>query len=135
MELVTYTDASYSPQHNVAVIGFIIDDQIITTIVTNPTYNVPDKERILHGAAAAESLAISELLNKIGDSNCNYERIVINTDHACDGHIPDKYRSKVKLQFVEGHKKSSLKDDIDKKFSTLDKMVRKTLREYVNNIV
>lgn len=34
---------------------------------------------------------------------------------------------------VKGHKKSSLKDDIDKIFSKVDKTSRKVLREYLSN--
>lgn len=54
----------------------------------------------------------------------NYTRINIYTDHACNKHIPKEYQNTVHLHFVQGHKKSSYKDNIDKEFSKLDKALR-----------
>ncbi|XWV24518.1 mg735 protein [Tupanvirus deep ocean] len=140
-----YCDASYSPDNDIAILGWVIGNEEINIKIVGNTTNT-----------RAELLAIVCLLNKLAP-NIKY---TIYTD--CQG-IIERLKSKDKLiskkflnrkgvelsnadlykqlfalvnnnitiKHIEGHIASKLMSDNNKKFSMLDKHVRNILRETV----
>jgi hypothetical protein len=114
MTIKCFTDASYSQQKKLSIIGYKIGDlQIMLELL-------PDVKN-----TQAELYAIDkciEVCNKLYPN----EVIIIFTD--CQRAFKNQYEHNITLQKIEGHKKSILKDDNDKIFSTVDKAVRRCLR-------
>jgi ribonuclease HI len=119
-----YTDASYSPQTGLCVVGYKIGNHNIVTECLTNTKNTQ-----------AELYAVEkciEICNNVYGFDIN---IIIYTD--CQRAMQNNYSTndiKVNLIKLDGHKKGVLKSDKDKIFSLVDKKVRKVLRENVRNI-
>lgn len=123
-----FTDASFDPKTKTAVVGYMTNNTITTQIINNTTNT------------QAELLAIM-LAVEIIDVDQLY---VIYTDckTAVDLQLKPRYNKDIytdllkifqtypnlKLEHLEGHKKSADKTDLDRKFAILDKYVRKQLR-------
>lgn len=110
-----FTDASYSPQHKIAVIGF--------KIRTNKTIHVEKLENINN--TQAEILGIHRCIDHF-NNNYNTETIqcYVYTDCQRGLNIPISG----KIIKLDGHKPTRLKDKDDIEFAKVDKHVRKTLR-------
>lgn len=111
-----FTDASYSQQKNIAVIGYKIGD---LEPVLDELPNIKNTQ--------AELLAIERCLEECAKLYPNNE-IILYTD--CQRALKNtNYPPNVTLVKLEGHKKGTLKSDDDKIFSIVDKAVRKRLRQ------
>lgn len=110
-----FTDASYSQQKEISVVGYKIGN---LDIVFEELPKVKNTQAELY---AVEKCI--EVCNKLYPK----ENIIIFTD--CQRVFKNEYQSNITLQKIKGHKKSALKDENDKLFSVVDKAVRKYLRE------
>ncbi len=114
MVIKCFTDASYSQQKKLSVVGYKIGDlQIVLKLL-------PDVKN-----TQAELYAIDKCIEVCKQIYPN-EIIMIFTD--CQRAFKNQYEQNIVLQKIKGHKKSILKNDDDKIFSTVDKAVRKYLR-------
>ena len=115
--MICFTDASYSSNHKLAVIGFKVDDELIQLKITNCI-----------GNAAAEKLTlawcIEYCINKFGNIN-----LIIYTDHQAS--LSSIQPRTVELRFIPGHCKKSLMTATQLQFSTVDKACRRLLRLYI----
>jgi hypothetical protein len=111
-----YTDASYSPQFDICVIGYKIG---IHDVITNILPNIKNTQ--------GELLAIDECIYFCENlyPKC---KIIIHTD--CQRATQNKYDNTTIIK-LDGHKKKILKDDKDKIFSIVDKRVRQVLRQTI----
>lgn len=115
-----FVDASYSPQHQIAVIGFYIDGQAIihSEIVS------------IHGNAAAEKLALQRCVDYLCEHSWKLKS-VIYTDH--EASLKEQVPDWIELRFTPGHLKKADMTPLQLKFSMLDKAVRKMLRQEVRD--
>ena len=114
MPIKCFTDASYSQQKKLSVIGYKVGNlQIILELL-------PDVKN-----TQAELYAIDKCIELCKQLYPD-EVIIIFTD--CQRAFKNQCEHNIMLQKIEGHKKSILKDDDDKIFSTVDKAVRRYLR-------
>jgi len=133
-----YTDASYSPQTGLCVVGYKIGNHnIITeclTCIKNTQAELYAVEKCIEICKNFYSKNTCFSQNGIDNDNISIS-IIIYTD--CQRALQNNYNNKnikVNLIKLDGHKKGSLKNDKDKIFSLVDKKVRKVLRENVKNI-
>ena len=112
-----FTDASYSQQKSISIIGYKIGDRDVTL---EELINVKNTQ--------AELYAIDKCI-KVCNEIHPTDEIIIYTD--CQRAFKDPvYPLNITLKKIQGHKKGSLKDEDDKIFSVVDKAVRKKLRQY-----
>lgn len=144
-----FSDASFSPQHKIGVIGWRKnDDEINTEILTNITDNVTcechallkvleyiqcnntnnvyeiyvDCNSILEKIAKRDTIKKNQYRTKKGKyihGHILYEKIF---------NILDNTRCNIYFYHIDGHKSFDKKTVVDHKFSTVDKLVRKRLR-------
>lgn len=110
-----FTDASYSQQKKISVVGYKIQNSNVILEILNDVKNTE-----------AELYAIQKCIDicKIKFPN---NKINIYTD--CQRALKNNYAENIIITKVEGHKKKAAKNDIDMIFSGVDKAVRKKLRE------
>lgn len=131
-----YVDASYDPKSGVAICGWMnINNNLIQTCTITNTKNTE-----------AEIMGIIKVM-KLYE---NVDSIIIYTDcqtivnlvdkrrynkeiYANFYELFDKYNGKCQFIKVAGHKNKNLRTDVENNFSKLDKYVRHTLRNYLNN--
>lgn len=111
-----FTDCSYSPQTGLCVIGYKIGNR---PVITELLFNIKNTQGEIYAVEKCVEICSKEF---------NGNNIKIYTD--CQRVIQNTYPN-VTFVKVEGHKKRSLKDQIDLKFSAVDKKVRSDLRMYV----
>ena len=142
-----YTDASFDPVTNTAVIGWKVNKQDLRMNVLKNTTNI-----------RAEIIGLINLLSEL-DPNKNYiiytdcqsvlnriaskELLIRKNFMANSGkelNNADLYKKlfqmltpNVKLIHIDGHLPVNMRDDDDKEFSDLDKQVRHELRKLVKN--
>lgn len=113
-----FTDASYSQQKSLSVVGYKIS-------------NLPIKLEILQDIknTQAELHAVNKCIDesKIMFPNRN---IIIYTDcqRAIKSFSEEEYPSFVTIEKIKGHIKTELRNDNDKVFNMVDKAVRRKLR-------
>lgn len=118
--IVCYTDASYSPQFKVAVVGWQISG-------ASSEFQIYQN---VSGSAQAEKLAIDHCNNAVGYAS----QIILYTDHVPSAKIRTEFPN-ITFNYIKGHKKKSLmKNDHDRIFSQLDKKVRRELRSYIKTL-
>jgi hypothetical protein len=128
-----YTDASYSPQTGLCVIGYKIDNH---NIITECLTNIKNTQAELYAVEKCIEICKNTYFVQNEINNNNNISIIIYTD--CQRALQNNYNDKnikVNLIKLDGHKKGSLKNDKDKIFSLVDKKVRKVLRENVKKIL
>jgi hypothetical protein len=121
-----FTDASYSPQHHIACLGYMVgtDENIHTEIITTD------------GVAEAEKLATERCLYYCRQSGIQ-GRIIIYTDHQGSLKKEEHWKQQfgdIELRLIQGHKKTSEKSEIDLIFTKVDRLTRKLLRQHVNTM-
>lgn len=114
-----WTDASYSPKHNISVVGYKIGK--------NQTKTKTQQLKNTQAELEAIRICIFECETLYPNS-----KIIIYTD--CQRALTKLYPTFVKIIKVQGHSKKSLKNNVDLIFSSVDKIVRKTLRNTIDNI-
>lgn len=126
--ITIFTDASFDPQSKRAIIGYMVNGVISTRTMTDTTNT------------EAELCAILWVM----DSFNTLDKYVLYTDckTAVDLQHKPRYNkpiytdfleqlriySNLKLEHLQGHKRSSEKTNLDRQFAILDKHVRKQLR-------
>ena len=110
-----FTDASYSQQKKISVVGYKIQNNNVILEILNDVKNTE-----------AELYAIQKCIDVCKTKFPN-NKINIYTD--CQRALKNNYADNITITKVEGHKKKAVKNDIDIIFSSVDKTVRKKLRE------
>lgn len=127
-----YVDSSFNPQTKIAVCGWMLDGKIDSMIIKDTTCTEAEILGIIH------VLGIIYVMNP----NCN---VIIYSD--CQTAVNlitkrrynkeiytklfeyyDKCKDRCQIIKVQGHKKKSLRNEIENNFSKLDIAVRKKLR-------
>ena len=130
---IIYTDASYSPLHKIAIIGYKLNGKIHTKIIKNIQNTEAEFMAILF---ALKSIKINNHANIIVYTDCMRVIDLINKRNI-KKHYHKTFLEKVDIitnitfNHINGHKKSALKDNYDKEFSELDNFVRKKLRSII----
>lgn len=149
-----YSDASFSPQYNIGVIGWKIDNhQINTKIIENADDNVTCElyglikilEYIIESSARKTDCHIyidcQSIIDKISkrntiiDNNFMTKKGKYISNHKLYGYVFDIYNKILEnginlyLHHIVGHKPTHEKDDTDVSFSQVDKLVRRELRQ------
>lgn len=105
---IIFSDASFNPQTKIAVWGFLKNDAIVYGTLFN-TSNIK-----------AEIYAF-DMAQKYADCDC-----LFGVD--CEKVMSMGQEKGLNMLKIKGHKPSKMKTEIDKKFSIIDKFVRKQLR-------
>lgn len=110
-----FTDASYSQQKGLSVIGYKIGEN---EIVLDRLPGVKNTQ--------AELVAIDRCISECNRLYSDNVLIIIHTD--CQRALKNQYVGNVLVVKIKGHKKKVLRDEDDAVFSTVDKAVRRMLR-------
>ena len=140
-----YTDASFDPKSNTAIIGWKINKQNLRINVLKNTTNI--RAEIVSLINLLENLELDKnyiiytdcqsVLNRIESKELLIKKNFMTNKGKELGNA-DLYRKlfdlltpNIKLIHIDGHLPVNLKDDDDKEFSDLDKRVRQELRKIV----
>lgn len=115
-----FTDASYSPQKNICYIGYKIGNNDIVCESIGNIKNTPAELHVIDKCIDIYNTYYS----------LRYRSITIYTD--CQKATQVNYPSFVKIVKVKGHQKNRL-NYIEKTFSSVDKAVRKSLRNFLKD--
>ena len=134
-----YCDASYSPQHQVGVIGFKRND---TRVMTKPTEKKGSTNCELEAfLAAIEYAKIHKDLNVIVYTDCNKVIQLVNDRNRWNKtyrEFYDRYDQFLQSGIVisaikiKGHSPTRIHTSHDTQFKLIDKGVRKSLRDYID---
>jgi hypothetical protein len=117
MVVTIYSDSSYSPSYDIAVVGYRFDsDEIQTMTLTK-----------VGGCAQAEKRAVTFAIHQAPPS----EHIVVYTDHKAIVDRPDRLgidTSHIEFRFISGHTKKADRSKEQQLFAEVDQQVRKLLR-------
>lgn len=130
--MIGLADASYSPQHKIAVIGFTLlsEEQIhLETINVNQS-NLTLIQSPVQGVAKAERLAVEHCITHFQRVYPGQE-ITIYNDH--EAATKEQWPQGVRVLWLPGHTKASSRNNIATEFAVLDKAVRKELRKTLQN--
>lgn len=118
-EIKCFTDASYSQQKSLSIVGYKIGN---LDVILEELPNIKNTQ--------AELYAVEKCIDVCNKLYPN-KNIIIYTD--CQRALKNQYQKNVTLEKIEGHKKTLLKNENDKIFSGVDKAVRKKLRNVQTN--
>lgn len=114
-----FTDASYSPDLKISIIGYKIGDQ---DVITENLPNVKNTQ--------AELYAINKCIDICKELYLDQD-IIIHTD--CQRALKNEYPVGIKIKKVKGHKKKLFMNEDELLFNIVDKATRKELRKLTKN--
>jgi len=127
-EIIEYfTDASFSPQNKIAVVGFKIRSN--PNIQTEIIYDTK--------STTAELLGIQKCIDNfcINNTSCIIytdcsKAVMLELDYKMNNPTINLYIKK-----IDGHKPTKIKDDTDREFALVDKYTRKKLRQIIKTTI
>lgn len=121
IEINCFSDASYSQQKSISIVAYKIHNEIIKTIILP---NVKNTEAELFGIEfcieyVIQNYPLSTLINIFTDCQNAWKQNY------------SKYKININLIKVKGHQKMNLMNENDLIFKQVDKIARKTLRNFI----